>query len=494
MVAGYEMGVPPPGHPAEVVGARAARTAVGLGRPMLVTAVVALGVVTRAPVVVAAGAAIALLVGGRRGRWGCVLVIVVLGTTATVRSGAARASLAPDELGPFHGWTTVVGEPRRAGAATRVVLQIEGERFEVWVRGPARQLRTRTWRGGDRVEVAGEREALDESRAARVASQHVVGELVPEWLGDARAGSRLGETSNRVREAIARGAAALPDDQAALTRGLVIGDDRDQPDEMVERFRASGLAHLTAVSGQNVAFVLAAAGPLLRRAPPWWRWAASLALIGWFVLLTRAEPSVLRAGAMAALGVTAVAMGRPREPARLLLVAVTGLLLLDPLLAWSVGFWLSVGATGGVTVIGPWLTPRLGRLGPLAPAVATTLGAQAGVAAPSVLVFGSLSLVGVVANVVAVPVAGLVMLLGLPACLVAGFVPAIAPVVMAPVGWCVRWVDAVATVGAGVEPRPPWSWLGWALVVAAVVALARASPRDAQSSATTSISPRMPCS
>ena len=161
---------------------------------------------------------------------------------------------------------------------------------------------------------------------------------------------------------------------------------------MVDRFRAAGLWHLTAVSGQNVALLLAAAGPLLQRARPPTRWAATLALIGWFVVLTRAEPSVLRAGAMAALSATAFVLGRQAEPLRLLAVGVIGLLLFDPLLAWSVGFWLSVGATAGVTIGAVHLAPRLGRLGPLALPVAVTLGAQAGVAVPSLLVFGRLSL------------------------------------------------------------------------------------------------------
>jgi competence protein ComEC len=44
----------------------------------------------------------------------------------------------------------------------------------------------------------------------------------------------------------------MPPDDAALFRGLVVGDDRAQSDAMIERFRASGLSHLTAVSGQNV--------------------------------------------------------------------------------------------------------------------------------------------------------------------------------------------------------------------------------------------------
>ena len=130
---------------------------------------------------------------------------------------------------------------------------------------------------------------------ARVASQHVVGELEAEWFGDTRPGGPVADASNRVRDVIARGPSHLPADRATLTRGLVIGDDRDEPAEMVQRFREAGLSHLTAVSGQNVALLLAAAGPLLRRLRPMARWGASIGLIGWFVLLTRAEPSVLRA-------------------------------------------------------------------------------------------------------------------------------------------------------------------------------------------------------
>ena len=208
------------------------------------------------------------------------------------------------------------------------------------------------------------------------------------------------------------------------------------------------------------------------------RWAASIGLIGWFVMLTRAEPSVLRAGVMAGLAATAFVLGRQAEPLRLLAVAVIGLLLLDPLLGWSVGFWLSVGATAGVVVGAVHLAPRLLRLGPLALPVAVTLGAQCGVVLPSLLVFGRLSLSGTVANLVAVPVAGLVMLVGLPACLVAGAVPVVGPVVMAPVGWGVWWVDAVATVAAAAEPRPPWSWIGWSALVVAVVWLVRSGTRS----------------
>ncbi len=225
---------------------------------------------------------------------------------------------------------------------------------------------------------------------------------------------------------------------------------------------------MTAVSGQNVAFVLAACGPLLVRMPPLPRWALTVAVIAWFVALTRFEPSILRAGVMAGLSATAYATGRERSPVRILALAVIALVLIDPLLVWSVGFWLSVGATAGVCTVGPWLARRLAMFGPLALPLGITLGAQLGVVIPSVLVFGRLPLVSVVANVLAVPVAGFVMLYGLPAGLVAGSIPALAPAAMLPARIGTRWVDTVARLGARLEPEPPWTWVGWGLVVAVV--------------------------
>jgi len=85
-----------------------------------------------------------------------------------------------------------------------------------------------------------------------------------------------------------------------------------------------------------------------------------------------------------------------------------------------------------------------------------TLGAQLGVALPSLLAFGRLPLIGLVANLLAVPVAGLVMLIGLPACLLAGLtassMPYIGSLILAPVGLGVRWVDRVAALGEQLEP------------------------------------------
>lgn len=419
------------------------------------------------------GFAVAMFVAAladRRAAW--VVLVLAVATVGTWRGVHERAALAEGVVGPYDGWVHLVDDPQPFGSASRVVVEIEGQRYEMWRRGRAARIRAATWRGGEWLYVSGERGRLDPERQKRVAWQHVVGAFDAAWVSDVVPGGPIDRASNRVRVLIERGASHLPAHDGALFRGLVIGDDRDQPPEMIGRFRASGLSHLTAVSGQNVSFVLAAAGPLLVRLRAGWRWAVTLGLIAWFVSLTRFEPSIVRAGAMAALSATGFALGRERSPFRLLCWAVVGLLLVDPLLVGSVGFWLSVGATGGVTTIGPWLGERLGGLGVVGMPVGVTLGAQAGVVVPALLVFGRLPLVSIPANLLAVPVAGFVMLYGLPAGLVAGIVPQVATVVMLPCRIGVRWVDTVAALGERVEPGGRASWVGWAAFVVAIGAIA----------------------
>jgi len=411
------------------------------------------------------------------------VVLVVLAVAGLVRADQSWRSLEPGNLGHFRGWARLVDDPQPYAASTRVILELDGERFEFWSRGRAQQQRVGNWRGGEWVAVDGTRKRLDPKRAQRVAWQHVVGGFELEWASDVHPGDAVARASNRVRAAIERGAEELPAADGALFRGLVIGDDRDQPREMIDRFRASGLSHLTAVSGQNVSFLLAAAGPLLRRLRPWMRWAITLALIAWFVALTRYEPSIVRAGAMAGLSATAFVLGRERSPVRILAVAVIALVLVDPLLVWSVGFWLSVGATLGVSGAGPWIAARLAhydRTRIFALPVGVTLGAQLGVMIPSVLVFGRLPLVSVPANLLAVPVAGVVMLYGMPAGLLAGCVPALAPVVMFPARLGTRWVDTVSVLGARLEPGATAQLVGWVLVAVVVVVLLAISRNTAR--------------
>lgn len=410
-----------------------------------------------------------------------VVLCVLFGAAGVWRSTSTWAGAHPRQLGEFAGWVTIVGDPTPFGPGLRVTVEIGGERFDAWAYGSARR-RLSERQAGERVYVEGQRRAIS-SGARRAQLRHVVGRLDLQVVGDWREGSPLYRASSRVRIAL-RGAAerAMPGDDAALFTGLVIGDDSRQSVAVVEAFRSSGLSHLTAVSGQNVAFVVAAASPLLRRLRSWWRWAATLALIGWFMTLTRFEPSVMRAGVMAMLACSAYLFGRQVTAPRLLWLTVALLVLVDPMLVWSVGFWLSTGATAGVCLAGPRLAGVLPGPGWLRFPLSVTLGAQLGVALPSWLVFHRLPLVSLPANLIAVPVAGFVMLCGIPAGLLAAVVPTLTPIVMGPCMVATRWVAAVADVAAAAEPSPRVAAGGWLAIATLLVLLARSSDRRSQAS------------
>jgi competence protein ComEC len=376
------------------------------------------------------------------------LVCVGAALAAAGLSAQAWAGATLDHSSTIDGVVTLVTDPQRVAGAVRVVVEVDGHRLEVWGRGATgRQLARRL--AGERIAVTGRASPASASTRRRLAAQHVAGRLDIVSVTDWWPGDPLHRSANRVRRALVDGAASMTSWERSLFSGFVVGDDRDEPPALVEDFRAAGLSHLTAVSGENLAFILVLARPLLRRLRTWPRAGLTVAVIGWFALLTRFEPSVLRAAAMAALAALAVALGRPQSTLRLVALAVSGILLVDPLLVWSVGWWLSVGATAGIALLAGPLTTRLPGPRWLATALAVTVGAQVGVAPVSLAVFGTLPLVSLVANPLAVPVAGLVMVWGLPAGLVAGLLPpGPAAIVHLPTRVGIRWIALVARVAA----------------------------------------------
>jgi competence protein ComEC len=238
---------------------------------------------------------------------------------------------------------------------------------------------------------------------------------------------------------------------------------------MLQRFRSGGLSHLTAVSGQNVALILAVATPLIRKLAPGAQVVSTLLIIGWFVLITRSEPSILRAGVMAAIAVIASSRGRRVDPVRVLSMAVIALIMVDPLLSASVGFHLSVGATFGVISIGPLVTSILPSPKVFSVPIGVTLGAQLGVLIPALAVFQRAPLVALPANLLAVPVAGIVMMVGLPVAIIASLFPPLAQIMLPPIELGVWWVDIVARIAQRVEPASPIPGIVASLVVAALV-------------------------
>jgi competence protein ComEC len=220
-----------------------------------------------------------------------------------------------------------------------------------------------------------------------------------------------------VRRGAEKGVAAgAPPERAAVARGMVLGQDETIDPLVVDDFRRSGLGHLLAVSGQNVVLLCALAAPLLAAAGAGIRGrvAGLAALISLYVLIAGAGPSLQRAAAMAIAGLAALAVGRVRSRWYALLLAAAITLAIDPRVAAEPGWQLSFAAVAGILLLAPPLRRRLrGLPGPLAEGAAMTVAATAATAPIAGHHFDAVSVAGLVANLVALPLVAPVVWLGM---------------------------------------------------------------------------------
>lgn len=269
-----------------------------------------------------------------------------------------------------------------------------------------------------------------------------------------------------------------------LVPALVDGDDAALPEEVVTDFRTAGLTHLTAVSGANLTILLAFLLPVAR-------WggvrAHGLLVVGalgiaGFVLLARPEPSVLRAAAMGTAALVGLTWGGRSAGARSLGAAVLGLLLLDPGLAVTWGFALSVAATAGILFLAPPVRDALCGYLPrwAAEAVAVPLAAQLACTPLVAALSGQVSVVAVAANLLAAPLVGPTTVLGLAAGLLGLVTDTLAAVPGWVAGVCAQGIVLTARAAATAPGAAvPWSPSGWPLLalVLLCLVLAWATPR-----------------
>ncbi len=220
----------------------------------------------------------------------------------------------------------------------------------------------------------------------------------PVW-GEA---STVQGAAHEIRAGFADAArAALPSDQAAMLPALVLGDTSGLSQQMTAEFRASGLTHLTAVSGANVTIVCGAV--LLSAGLVGPRVAVVLAAFALlvFVIVVQPSASVLRAALMGAITLLAVVSHRRRQALPALSATILALMIASPELAVDLGFALSVSATAALIVIAPEWSRRLVGRGwpkPLADAVCVAVAAQL-VTAPLIAgISGTFSVMSVAAN------------------------------------------------------------------------------------------------
>ena len=248
--------------------------------------------------------------------------------------------------------------------------------------------------------------------------QGVAGELDLETVsaGGARRGGFAGVLDGARRRAEDALGAGLADDQAALIRGMVLGQDERIDPLVRDDFRAAGLAHILAVSGQNVLLLSVLALPALAAlgAGPRLRLAGLLGLIAVYVPLAGAGPSLQRAGVMGAAGVVALAAGRPAARWYALLLAAAITLGVNPRMCGDAGWQLSFAAVAGILLLAPGLRGAFrGLPRPLAEGVALTLSATVSTVPLLAHHFDQLSLAALPANLLALPAVAPAMWIGM---------------------------------------------------------------------------------
>jgi competence protein ComEC len=252
-------------------------------------------------------------------------------------------------------------------------------------------------------------------------------------------------------EALRRAAAAaldraVPEPEAGLAAGVLVGL-RDRVDrDLAAAFTTAGISHIVAISGWNIAIVATTLGALTGRLGRRRRSIATAVAIGLYVAFVGPSPSVVRAAAMAGCALLGRELGRPTGAISAMGLAVATLLLLDPGNVDDPGFRLSVLATAGLIAWGTALSRRLagpaaGRVRAwVAESLGVSLAAQAATLPVILLDFGRLSLVSPAVNLVVAPFVAPAMAAGAVALVGGLLVSAGLPAFVATLGGLPAWV------------------------------------------------------
>lgn len=249
-----------------------------------------------------------------------------------------------------------------------------------------------------------------------------------------------------------------PGPRTALLRGMVLGQDHAFGDDQEDAYRRSGLAHLVAASGQNVALVAAMVigfGALIgvRRS---WRLAGAIAAVAAYVPLAGAGPSIRRAGVMGVLTLLALFLGRIADRWWALLLAALVTVLVDPFSPEQLGWQLSFAAVIGLLLLVDPLAgvaKRTGLPGWVGMALAVPIGAGIATAPVLAVSVGDVSLTSLPANVIVEPLVAPVTWLGMAAGVLGPEAQPVSGWAVGAVGPLLDWINGVAVWAAA----PSWA-------------------------------------
>jgi competence protein ComEC len=336
---------------------------------------------------------------------------------------------------------------------------------------------------------------FDESAYLRRQGIHVVLSAHSFRIVGHRGG--VGGVADSVREYLARSLApGVSGERRAVIAGILLGEDEGLEQGLQDRFRASGLYHLLAVSGQNVTYVVL--GTLLLAwllgLPRAVGEAGALAAVCGYVLAVGWQPSVVRAGVAGGLASLAWLCGRARDRWYFLLVGAAVLLSWNPYSLLDPGFQLSFAAVAAIFVLVPRFETWLAGY-PVPPRLVTVLAVSSScgaVTAPILLThFGNVPLYTVASNALAEPVVAPLLGLALVCSALEPVLPSAAATLAWVNGWLAAYLAAVARFFGGLPHARLASWKALAVLAVgaafAVLIMRLPAPRGRRAAALVSL-------
>src|SRR5436853_2803665 len=262
-----------------------------------------------------------------------------------------------------------------------------------------------------------------------------------------------------LRDALAARSTELFGTRAPIVNALVFYSNATLDHEIRERIVRSGLAHLLSISGLHVGFLAAWLALLLRkfRLAPGPRFAATALLLGGYLWLLGWPPPAVRAGAMLLLAELARRCQRVVAPRGMIALSALGVLLADPLALRSVGAWLSVAGIAAVI----WADRACAREGRVVRLIAPALAATLLTAPISAFTFGTVAPIGVLANLAAIPLAGIAVPGLVLALALSWLMTSLARLVAGGAGLGLALLDLVADTAAAVPGGHVVMVAGW---------------------------------
>jgi competence protein ComEC len=353
----------------------------------------------------------------------------------------------------------------------REVWQPAGGGVTISVNGAAAEGRVAEWRAGRVIEapIAYRRPARylndglpDFERDQALAGVTLLGTVKSGLLVDVRQTGGFiselgGEVRSRVRRAVGKWIEPHGAVSSAIASAVLIGDRTGLPDETREALQRAGTYHVIAISGGNIAILAGAAmlffailGVRGRRAA-----AAAIIVLAVYALVVTAGPSVWRATLMAVLYFAARAIDQRTGVWQTLSVAAAFMIVISPLDVSDAGFVLTFGATLALLQgarAGIRLTGRPKWLSWLVATLVASLAIEVALLPVSASLFSRVTGAGLVLNLAAVPLMGIVQ--------IAALITAIAhnmASIAAPAGWIAHVAAKALVDSANLTALAPWS-------------------------------------